>query len=87
MSAFNVTRKALGLGLGVILCLGSVVPAQAAKPPQVTEDGLELTKVKGVDLMYRRPGATLTGYNKVMVDPVQVAFSKSWDPRDYGTTA
>jgi hypothetical protein len=85
MSAFDVTRKALGLGLGVMLCLGSVALAQAAKPPQVTEDGLELTKVKGVDLMYRRPGATLTGYNKVMVDPVQVAFSKSWDPRDYGT--
>jgi hypothetical protein len=27
----------------------------------------------------------VAGYTKVMIDPVQVAFSKSWDPRDYGT--
>jgi hypothetical protein len=85
MSSFNMTRRALGLGLGMILCMAAVAPAQAAQPPQVTEDGLELTKVKGVDLLYRRPGATLGGYTKITVDPVEVAFSKSWDPRDYGT--
>lgn len=85
MSALNATRRALGPILGVILCLGAAAAVQAAKPPQVTEDGLELTKVKGVDLLYRRPGASLSGYTKVMVDPVQVAFSKSWNPRDYGT--
>jgi hypothetical protein len=85
MSLLNASRKTVALGLGAILSVGLVAPAQAAKPPQVTEDGLELTKVKGVDLLYRRPGATLTGYSKVMVDPVQVAFSKSWNPRDYGT--
>jgi hypothetical protein len=67
-----------------VLCGALLTTAEAAKPPQVTEDGLELTKSKGVDLLYRRPGATLTGYTKVMIDPVQVAFSKNWNPRDYG---
>ena len=85
MPASVKTRQLLKLGLTTLFCFGFVAAAQAAKPPEVTEDGLELTKAKGVDLMYRRPGASLAGYNKVMVDPVQVAFSKSWDPRDYGS--
>jgi hypothetical protein len=76
----------LALGVAASLCLGFVAPAAAAKPPQTTEDGLELKKTKTVDLLYVRPGATLTGYSKIMMDPVQVAFSKSWDPRDYGGT-
>lgn len=85
MPASIKTRQLLNLGLSALFFLGMVAAAHAAKPPQVTEDGLELTKAKGVDLMYRRHGATLTGYTRVMVDPVQVAFSKSWNPRDYGT--
>ncbi len=70
---------ALGL-LGLVLA----PVAHAAKPPQFTEDGLELTKAKGITLLYVRPGASLAGYTKVMLDPVEVAFSKDWDPRDYG---
>ncbi len=74
-------RSLVALGL-LGLTLSSI--AQAAKPPQVTEDGLELTKAKGITLLYVRPGASLAGYTKVMLDPVEVAFSKDWDPRDYG---
>lgn len=80
-----VVQAIRGLCVTSALCLGFVTTAGAAKPPQTTEDGLELTKAKGIDLLYRRPGASLTAYTKVMIDPVQVAFSKSWDPRDYGT--
>lgn len=80
------SRPLLGLGVA-LLCLGIGATAMAAKePPQTTEDGLELKKNKKVDILYVRPGATLTGYTKIMMDPVQVAFSKSWDPRDYGGT-
>ena len=68
-----------------LLCVGLVATAGDAKPPQYTEDGLELSKAKGVGLLYLRPGASLASYTKVMIDPVQVAFSKSWNPRDYGT--
>ena len=85
MPMSTTTHRVRGLGAVALLCLGFAASAFAAKPPQFTEDGLELSKAKGVDLLYRRPGATLAGFSKVMVDPVQVAFSKSWNPRDYGT--
>jgi hypothetical protein len=87
MTARHLSRPLLGLGISALLCLGIDAAALAAKqPPQTTEDGLELKKSKKVDLLYVRPGATLTGYTKIMMDPVQVAFDKSWDPKDYGGT-
>lgn len=52
----------------------------AAEPPATTHDGLQLTKSKKLDLLYVQPGATLNGYTKVWLEPVQVAFSKSWKP-------
>ena len=89
MSKSVVTHRLPGLGAALILILGLglglVATAQAAKPPQVTEDGLELTKSKGISLLYIRSGASLAGYTKVMLDPVEVAFSRNWNPRDYGT--
>jgi tRNA/tmRNA/rRNA uracil-C5-methylase (TrmA/RlmC/RlmD family) len=57
----------------------------ASKLPEVTEDGLELRKVKGIDVVYVRPGATLAAYKRVMLDPVEVAFSKDWDPEKTGS--
>lgn len=75
-------RRLFALGL---LFVGLSSIAFAAKPPQVSEDGLVLTKSKGITLLYLQPGASLAGYTKVMLDPVEVAFHKSWDPRDYGT--
>ncbi len=43
-------------------------------------DGLEKRSVKGIDLAYVRPGATLADYSKVMLEPVEVAFHKDWNP-------
>jgi Protein of unknown function (DUF3313) len=87
MNTRHSIRTLPGLGVAALLCLGIAATAMAAKePPQTTEDGLELRKSKKVDLLYVRPGASLAGYTKIMMDPVQVAFSKSWDPRDYGGT-
>jgi len=51
-----------------------------------TDDGLVPIKVKNIDKAYKLPGASLSGYNKLLFKPVSVAFSKSWDPRDYGGT-
>ena len=50
-----------------------------------TAEGLAKIQLKGVDLAYRRDGVNLTGYNKLIVDPVQVAFHKNWDPRRPGS--
>lgn len=48
-------------------------------------DGLEPVKVKGISLAYRRPGATLAGYKRVQIDPVEVRFSKDWKPTRTGS--
>jgi len=51
----------------------------------MSHDGLAKISVKGIDLAYARPGATLAGYNKVKIDPVEVAFRKDWDPTRTGS--
>ena len=55
------------------------VVAFAAKKPPAEWDGLQLVKLKGVDAAYARPGADFTVYNKIIIDPIQVAFHKEWD--------
>ncbi len=60
------------------------VAAQAAPSPDLAEvmsyDGLQKTTIKGIDLAYVRPGATLAGYTSVQLDPIYVAFIKGWTP-------
>jgi Protein of unknown function (DUF3313) len=51
----------------------------------LSHDGLQKITVKGVDLAFARPGATLAGYNRVKLDPVEVSFSKNWDPKRTGS--
>lgn len=54
----------------------SVVAAEA--PPQ-SPDGLDLVKSKNVAILYVRPGATLAGYKRVMLDDIEVAFDKRFE--------
>lgn len=51
----------------------------------MSADGLQKIKVKGIDVAYALPGATLAGYNKVIVDPIDVAFHKDWNPEKTGS--
>jgi hypothetical protein len=56
----------------------------AAQLPNESHDGLELVPrrdANGMEVVYVRPGATLTAYKRVMLDPVTVAFDPSWKPR------
>ncbi len=57
----------------------------AGNAAAVNEDGLVKVAVKGVDRVLQRPGTDWAGYTKVLVAPVEVSFSRSWNPRDYGT--
>jgi hypothetical protein len=58
----------------------SLAPARASESPPQNWDGLEYRKTKGLDAVYVRPGAELKIYRNVVIDPVQVAFDKNWDP-------
>jgi hypothetical protein len=51
-------------------------PNPASSP--VMLDGLAPVQSRNLDKFYVRPNANLSGYNKVMIDPVQVEFSKNW---------
>ena len=74
------------LMLAVAVMLGPVLAAPKAEVDEImSHDGLSKISVKGLDLVYARPGATLAGYDKISLEPVQVAFSKSWDPKRTGS--
>ena len=51
----------------------------------MSRDGLQKINVKGLDLAYARPGASLAAYKRVKLDPVEVQFDKSWDPTKTGS--
>lgn len=44
-----------------------------------SEDGLQKTEVKGLDLVYKRPDASLAGYTKVLLKPASVSFRRNWE--------
>jgi hypothetical protein len=62
-----------------LACLLLAGVAMAAEKPPEEWDGLKRIKLKGMDSAYVRPGADFTIYTKIMIDPIQVAFSKNWD--------
>jgi len=72
-------HKTIALLLSALLA-GPAIAAD--KPPATTPDGLELVKNSKLDLAYRMPGVDLSGYRKIMLDPVEVAFKKQWT-RDF----
>jgi hypothetical protein len=64
--------------------LAAAPAEQSAASPEVNDEGLVPIQVKGLDHVYARPGANLSQYTKVMLDPVEVSFSKSWNPDPAG---
>ncbi len=67
-----------------ILAAGLSVAGFAQESSSTDDEDLVQVKVKGLDKVYTRPGADLSTYNKVMLDPVEVSFSKSWQPDSPG---
>jgi len=63
----------------------AALPLRAADVPSTTEDGLVPVQVKSIDKAWKLPGASLKGYNSILLRPVTVAFNKNWNPRDYGS--
>ena len=74
-------------GLIIPLLLGTSALAQQPKNLEeaMSYDGLQKITVKGIDMAYALPGATLSGYTKVLIDPVGVRFHKDWKPQVTGT--
>jgi hypothetical protein len=73
--------------LAVLLLAASASSAQKKELVEaLSYDGLQEIKVKGIDMAYALPGATLSGYTQFMVQPVNVLFAKNWKPTVTGST-
>jgi len=64
----------------------ALAPAYAQSPRNKSdaagawsESGLEKVQVKGLDLVYAQPGSSLSGYAKVLLRPIDVAFRRNWE--------
>ena len=77
----GTTARLCAAVLAVIGMAVACTSTQNAKAPE-NWDGLERRQVKGIDAVYVRPNVQFPPYKSVMLDPVQVSFSKSWDPND-----
>ena len=77
-------------GLNIVICaalsVGSVsgVLAKAA-PPETTPEGLVLQKSTKSRVVYLKPGATFTQYNRVAILEPLVEFEKDWQ-KDYNNS-
>lgn len=69
-----------GVIAALLAAVGGCTSMQSG-PSEVTGDGLTRVTVSGVDAAYVRKGADFKQYTKIMLDPVQVAFDKNWDPK------
>jgi hypothetical protein len=89
-------RRAIGSVLASLLlaCSFLCVAASAASKKEenkkkleevMSYDGLQKISVKGIDLAYTFPDATLAAYKKVRLDPIEVSFHKDWDPTRTGS--
>jgi hypothetical protein len=51
-------------------------------------EGLTRVETKSVDVLYRRPNASLASYTRLLIRPITVQFAKDWDPNTgSGTSA
>ena len=61
-----------------LLALAAPLVAVAQAPQEW--DGLQQRPSKSVKFLYVRPDASLEGYKRVRLEPLQVSFDKNWDP-------
>ena len=73
-------------GLCMALAVGSVASVLAKEaPPETTPEGLVLQKSTKSRIVYLKPGATFTQYNRVAILEPLVEFEKDWQ-KDYNNS-
>lgn len=73
--------KALLQTFALLIAVATASTLKAAAPPSVTIDGLHRVPDTAVDLLYALPGATLSGYNRIYLAPVQISFVRDYKRR------
>jgi hypothetical protein len=73
----------------LLLASLAIASAFAAAPPDKPrsrgeakemygEEGLAKTKAQGIDVVYARPGASLSAYKSVLIRPIEVRLRRDW---------
>jgi hypothetical protein len=76
----------LMIGVCVTLTVGSAAGVLAREaPPETTPEGLVLQKSTKTRIVYLKPGATFTQYNRVAILEPLVEFEKDWQ-KDYNNS-
>jgi len=83
LPALHQFELALAVSVALILTYTTVLDANEP-PPQVTKDGLQLQRQTKQRLVYLKPGATFSQYNRVAILECDVEFRKNW-ARDYNS--
>ena len=86
MKILAALRAATLLAMTVALSSALAASGKNELEARMSRDGLEKTKVKNIDFAYARPGTSLAAYKRVKLDPVEVAFSPSWNPTRTGSS-
>jgi hypothetical protein len=87
MSIYWHRNLPMGAALAAaVILVGAAAPSIADPTPSSSPfPGLELVDSKSVDRLFRRPDADMSAYTKILIGEPVVEFSKSWNPRNYGT--
>ena len=72
----NMSRYLVAL-IAALAGMVLAITVSVAAPPRY--DGLVAVQSRTLDKLYIRPDAEMARYQKVMIDPVTVEFSKEWD--------
>lgn len=80
------TRTLVRLAAVVAAALAGAVAAQTADLPKSSRqaasawsgEGLQKTEIKGLDTVFAKPGSNLSAYQRILLEPVSVAFRKGW---------
>jgi hypothetical protein len=84
------SRQLMGpIAAGVLTAAMSIAWADApdtalSRAEEMEVEGLVKIDVPGVDQVYARRDADLSGYRKIMLDPIEVSFRKDWNPNPGG---
>jgi hypothetical protein len=75
-----IIRQWFAIACGVAFIAGAAVAAAEDRSSAASSDldGLVKVKSKRFDEVSLRPGADFRGYTKVMLDPAQVTFARTW---------
>jgi len=83
LGALHRFGLSLGVSVGLIFACAGTLEANEP-PPQVSKDGLQLQKQTKQRLVYLKPGATFSQYNRVAILECYVEFRKNW-AREYNS--